>query len=392
MSLWRRVLLLGFGVGLMACSPDRAQLVVVVRSDLLIPSELDAIQVELLETSNSQMELRTIRITELPVSFGIAPRSDLDQPVHLRISAMHGGTATFSTEVRTRFVSGRVLRLDVFLASRCIGVTCADNQTCRRPGCQPIEIPPETLPENNTDAGPEDGGVDAGAMDGGVDAGTMDAGGMDAGAMDAGMVDAGMMDANVVTVTPGDAATSCSHPVMDAGPDAGDPVCLGGVGGCSSGLECCDMWGESSCRPPCMNSAECETLRGAGSVCPTSFRNCTSPCNPFTNAGCGFGLVCSLEVLYTVEDDDAGSGESVVTICRTAGPPGATSCDDSRARGQTDCAEGFFCRSGSCVELCRPGMSGECPTGKTCVTLTSHEVPILIAGEGGGPVGNCVIL
>ncbi len=173
-SLPRTALLaIAFVIG---CTREPTQLVVVLDSDLAVPSELDALQVHVegrgVEESRGPFSLEGIGREELPVSFGVAPEGrDAGRSVTVRLSGWLDGVERLSTFARTGFVAHERLRLDLFLARRCLtdAPECAPGQTCGEDGCEDPYRDPKSLPrwdghlERPEDAGtPEGDGGDGG--------------------------------------------------------------------------------------------------------------------------------------------------------------------------------------------------------------------------------------
>jgi hypothetical protein len=85
----------------------------------------------------------------LPADFGVAPEGrDPTRRVSVEIDAVGAGETLFTNRAVTSFVEGRTLRLDMFLAERCLeeAETCREDETCRREGCAPAEIDARDLP------------------------------------------------------------------------------------------------------------------------------------------------------------------------------------------------------------------------------------------------------
>jgi len=150
---------------------EPTQLVVVVQTDMIVPAELDGFVVRVRDGRGRLVEPeRTFdlegegRVT-LPATFGVAPRDrDPERRVTVEVDAMLDGARRFDTRARTGFVENEVLRLDLWLAGRCVveGGTCSDEETCSLDGCVDLDVPPSDLhPWGGLDAGPPetDGGT-----------------------------------------------------------------------------------------------------------------------------------------------------------------------------------------------------------------------------------------
>ncbi len=84
-----------------------------------------------------------------------APDSAQGQRLWVRASGVDPMHVTVvSEDALVTFVDGRVLRLDLYLTSRCRGVTCPVGQTCTGAGaCVTTERPPSSLRDYGQDAG-----------------------------------------------------------------------------------------------------------------------------------------------------------------------------------------------------------------------------------------------
>jgi len=149
---FRAFLLLTVSAGLLACTEDPTQLLVVVDSDMSVPQDLVQVQAtvrsengRLLASSdfalvaNRSEESRT-RFS-LPLSFGVlAPTETRTERVMVDVSAL--GTSTtgqpsvlFTRQALTGFVEGKSLLLPMYLASQCQTLQCDAGQTCTEKGC-----------------------------------------------------------------------------------------------------------------------------------------------------------------------------------------------------------------------------------------------------------------
>ena len=174
-------------------SRDPAQLVVVVTSDLAVPAELDGLEIRLRDAAGAILEERALLLRgagALPLSFGVAPlEGDVRRPADVEVAAISQQQVRFRTRIRTRFLPGKRLRLDVFLAKSCIAAACPDSVACLRGACTgPVDVPPETLLDGLNDAGP-------------IDAASNDAALPDAPATDAGSTTDAGADGGSCTLT-----------------------------------------------------------------------------------------------------------------------------------------------------------------------------------------------
>jgi len=144
-----------------ACSADPlTELVVVVQSDMTIPDEFNGFRVVVTGHDGDVATDRYFFLGEepgkvlLPADFGVMPRGgDASRRVTVEVWATESGADLFSTRAITGFVEGKTLRLDMFLARRCLSEAkeCKPNETCRVQGCVPPEIDPAELPEFDPD-------------------------------------------------------------------------------------------------------------------------------------------------------------------------------------------------------------------------------------------------
>ncbi|MBN8610342.1 MAG: hypothetical protein J0L92_07145 [Deltaproteobacteria bacterium] len=146
------------------CTRAATQLVVEIDSDL--PAvRLGCVRVEVSPRDDeTDVSAQTFHVAldrtphvEIPFSFGVTPPRD-DDRARVEVSASAYRSEVCSTEafdtarsfvtrrVRTGFLSGRALRLPMFLSTDCVGVVCAPTETCDLGRCVPVpEIDPNTL-------------------------------------------------------------------------------------------------------------------------------------------------------------------------------------------------------------------------------------------------------
>lgn len=175
--------------GVSGCA-EPTQLVVHVWTDMLVPTEVDQVRVRVSHVgeatptydntlplaASGEMDFRTL------LSFGAGPRDDdTSRRVQVEVDAMRGGGRLFTTVVRTGFARHKRLRLDVYLARRCLvqAATCLPDETCGLDGCVSPDVPVERLPP--ADMPPPSTPTDPRSPDGGMDGGSADAGALEAG-------------------------------------------------------------------------------------------------------------------------------------------------------------------------------------------------------------------
>ncbi len=161
---------LGVVVVLAACEVPPTQLVVVVRTDMAIPEELDAFAVRVTGPGSLEergpFELTGSPPAVLPATFGVRPEGgDAERLATMGLTARRDGVDLFATRAATSVLDERKLQLDVFLAERCIeeALGCVEpGQTCTENGCDDEWRDPSGLPEwqglPDRDAGAPDAG------------------------------------------------------------------------------------------------------------------------------------------------------------------------------------------------------------------------------------------
>jgi hypothetical protein len=346
-------LMLAAGGVLAGCEGDvRAQLVVVVHTDMRVPGDLDRVVLRVRDPEGADggvVREETIDLgtgdeqVMLPQSFGVAPRGgDVRRRVRVEVDAVSAGRVLFGTWALTSFVRGARSRLDLWLSRRCLveATGCEVDEACGRAGCAPGEIPASTLPAFDprdpleTDAGgpaptcrilPQMG-------------------------CPAGQTCYYVDGTGTVCAAPGNGApgTPC-----EIGPD------------CLPGYECLFISGASGrCRSLCLTDADC----GAAGPCIAVFDrftmapipdigDCLDACDPLASACPVPTDTCDVIAVTTREGRSA-----TATYCRTPG----SGADGSGCLDGAACAAGHTCDSSACRRLCRVGGT-DCAAGRACV-------------------------
>lgn len=109
-----------------------------------------------------------------------------------------------------------------------------------------------------------------------------------------------------------------------------------------------------ACEPtiPCRGSFECPE----GTYCEADTETCENGCRK--DDDCGLGQLCwqqNCEISCVSNDDCDGD---------TCGPNGFCIAEVATCRNDTDCADNYICREGSCSNGCR--LDSECTDGETC--------------------------
>jgi hypothetical protein len=169
MSWSRRIAVIGTVLSVMlgSCTNDAlTEIVVVIDSDLAVPSALDEISIQVEGASgipkSARVTLTGAGSALLPVTLGLRPSSPGSSPVTIRATGLLVGTRKVFAEVRTSFIEGRRLVVRIVLSSACLGVVCASGETCSPAGaCVPADVDPITLPPYIEVPFVRDAGVDA---------------------------------------------------------------------------------------------------------------------------------------------------------------------------------------------------------------------------------------
>ena len=142
----KRIAIIGLACLAAACSGDLTELLVVVDSDLAVPSELDAVQVTVSGVVESMSASGAITNAEpLPRTVGVVHRGGGLGPVEVTVIGSRGGTEVIRARAVTWFVRGRTLVLPIFLSQECTGVTCPAGRTCSGGACVSASVDPATL-------------------------------------------------------------------------------------------------------------------------------------------------------------------------------------------------------------------------------------------------------
>jgi hypothetical protein len=172
------------------CTSEATQLIVVVDSDLAVPSQITRVEVRIFDkvglgnqsVANSLWELGTGK-TEIPFSFGIAPSGDPEGALVIAAFAFGPQGRLFESRAITGFVAGQTRAIYLPLLGSCINLRCTMPDTCRNGTCGSDQYDPSSLarvePGHELDGyrrpPPFTGGTgqDAGALDSGpeVDSG-----------------------------------------------------------------------------------------------------------------------------------------------------------------------------------------------------------------------------
>lgn len=342
---------------LAACAPGPTELVVVVDTDLVIPSELDEVRITVTRPDGTTA-LETRALTNrslLPLTLGVVADGDVLGPIEVVAEGRLGGVHVVDHGARVRsLVRNEIRVLTLHLVRSCIGRTCTSaTEACGPSGCEARDVsdlPSWTGSPPGLDAGPRDAGPPTdGALDGGM---PHDAGG--ACTTDAQCDDGVACTADTCT------ASGCQHAPDDTRCDDHDPCTLDT---CNAAM---------GCVPVPASGASCDD----GVWC-NGFDTCSSgTCSVHTGDPCAAPTTC----------DEAGQrcmGCATSADCpaRMVGPAGACewsgTCQESTVEHHT--VRVFACMASACV-----------PTDTTEAGPCSRTTEGMSCGVGGcGGFGAC---
>lgn len=308
------VTLLSFALA--ACSATPTQLLVVIDSDLTVPSELSSVRVitRRNDATVSQIDFPVGLVAGpttqvLPFSFGVVPSSsgDLTERVRITAQALDAlGDVVVEQTALVGFRPGQTLLLPMFLLRSCRTVVCGPGLTCTRQGCVsewvstlPVILPGSELSYDASLFRADVGGIDASESDGGMDA-AADTLLPDVPSADVFVVpgsDVPTIDTSIDTGIPSiDVPTSIDAP-SDV-PPTGCTACAALGWGCASA--CAD-----GARCECGGGCACDILCGMDDDC---------------IADCGGGSLCGLDVRRTSNADVYCDGSATCIVdAREAG-------------------------------------------------------------------------
>jgi hypothetical protein len=180
---------------LWACAEDPApatELIVVVDSDLLVPSELDEINLQA-RGPGDRMQFASAALgadqAALPRTLALRHLGGALGPIVVEIEGRHAGESVVARAAQVSFIAGRSLVLPLHLARSCLTLRCDGDEACTEGGCQDVVIDASRL-EGWTGDRPVLRPHDAGGLD---DAGVLDTGLED----DAAALEGGTPDSDV---------------------------------------------------------------------------------------------------------------------------------------------------------------------------------------------------
>jgi hypothetical protein len=138
----------------LGCSSSKGsdtEMVVMVWSDLAVPTQLDSVRVDIL----GQTTARTLSFPltagaedgkKLPLQISLVPGDDQHLGFEVKVTGLLGGTAVVSQEVSSSCILGQRRVLTTFLGRSCVSVSCSPGLTCSGGSCIGIAIAPASLP------------------------------------------------------------------------------------------------------------------------------------------------------------------------------------------------------------------------------------------------------
>jgi hypothetical protein len=132
-------------------SQDNTKIVVAVWSDLVVPTELDTVRIDVTGPTGKSSDSFPLTTgagpgkTKLPVELALVPTGAKNATFTVTAVGLHNQTEIVTQTARVSFVSGQALLLKLFLGRACAGMTCPAEYTCSAGSCgQPVAV--ATLP------------------------------------------------------------------------------------------------------------------------------------------------------------------------------------------------------------------------------------------------------
>jgi hypothetical protein len=183
----------GLALGCSSSPGSDTEMVVMVWSDLAVPTELDNVRVEITgQTATRSLSYPLTAGTEngktkLPLQISLVPGNDQQLAFDVKVTGLLNGNIVVSQEASSSCILRQRRVLTLFLGRSCVNTSCGSGLTCVGGNCASIVVSPSTLPvyDPNHLPSPSDASVpalvDAGsgaeggggrADDGGLDVGT----------------------------------------------------------------------------------------------------------------------------------------------------------------------------------------------------------------------------
>lgn len=136
--------------GPMDAGGEPTRIVVVVDTDLSVPAELDAVEVEVTDTTGrTQISTGVLAGAPLPRTVTLVWSGGALGPVSVRVIGTIGtaGAPVVERHARVWFVPGGTMALRLGLIRSCVRVICASLETCSGSGCRGDEVAPGEFEE-----------------------------------------------------------------------------------------------------------------------------------------------------------------------------------------------------------------------------------------------------
>ncbi len=143
---------------LMSSCADRTALRLVIRSNLAVPLELDALLIQMRSSTGATAPPRSVPLvgTAFPQTLVVRPEaSGMDGTVTFTVQGLRSGSIVIQRIVSAAFRTGQIVDVEVELEIDCLGVECGPGVDCVRGMC--TGAPPDA---GVPDAGPRDAGGD----------------------------------------------------------------------------------------------------------------------------------------------------------------------------------------------------------------------------------------
>lgn len=133
-----------------ACSAShatRTEVMVVIDSNLQVPSELDAIEIEAFSPKGTKRDAKSSleEASDLPGTVGLLHPGGALGTFHVVVHGKLGDKLVLTREADFSFVKGKTLTLAMNLLRSCVDVTCPAGETCGERGCTPQRVPTAEL-------------------------------------------------------------------------------------------------------------------------------------------------------------------------------------------------------------------------------------------------------
>lgn len=137
-------------VGAVSGCHNPTEIVLVVDTDLAVPSEIDSVDITITGSGQPQA-VPTIDLTApgapaFPLTLGLSPANGSSGAVDVAVVGYLQGSPVAQQEASTMFVGGSQRMLRMLLLGSCQGVSCPSAQTCGSTGCSATAISGSSLP------------------------------------------------------------------------------------------------------------------------------------------------------------------------------------------------------------------------------------------------------